>query len=72
MMSRVNICDICGKRTSGIDHFKIKGLYVKKKYFDWDCAIWRRIDICEDCQSDVMSSVQDLRIKRMKLRKEEV
>ena len=52
-MARVTKCDICGECIH-VDRFKIKGLYVKKKIYDWDCTWWHRFDICEDCQKNIV------------------
>ena len=57
-MARVTKCDICGECMHA-DHFKIKGLCVKKKMFDWDGAWWHRIDICEDCQKNIVLTAKE-------------
>lgn len=61
-MARVTKCDICGDdingtdrfKINGTDRFKIKGFLLKKKEFDWDGVFWRKIDICNECQVNII------------------
>lgn len=53
-MARVTKCDICGDDINGTDRFKMKGLYLKKREFDWDCVFWKKIDLCHECQVNLI------------------
>lgn len=56
-MSKVEVCDICGKRLlngTGISRYK-----VKKKYSLWTEEWWTRIDAHDLCVEKVLDSVNE-------------
>ena len=57
-MARVTKCDICGDDINGTNRFKIKGFLLKKKEFDLDCVFWRKIDICNECQVNLIHAAR--------------
>lgn len=54
----VVLCDICKREISSKNHFKAKGLKIKKKiYRMFGDPFWKDYHLCDNCQSSVNDAV---------------
>lgn len=65
----VQKCDICGLEKK-IERFRYK-VKVKKEAFSWEEHWWTKLDICEDCQKEIVSLIMHTKwIEAIRLRAE--
>lgn len=52
----VQKCDLCGEEKN-TEKFRYK-VKVKKEAFCWEDCWWKKLDICEDCQKEIVSLIK--------------